>query len=158
MNDRASLDGDYRPSPIPRIRDQVALYESTDGAQGGTLEGTPVVILTSVGARSGLVRKNPVIRIVDGDSYVAVASAAGAATNPSWYGNLLANPRVRVQDGRELSERVAREVQGAEKERYWSIAERFWPRFPEYRERAAGRDIPILLLERPAEAVDQSAS
>ncbi len=77
MNEMSPLDGEYQPSPIPRIRDQVALYEATARAQGGTLEDKPVVILTSVGAKSGTVRKNPIMRIVDGDRYIAVASAAG---------------------------------------------------------------------------------
>jgi len=68
----------YQPSPSTRVREQVALYEATDGREGGTLEDKPVVILTTVGARTGNVRKNPVMRIKDGDTYVAVASAGGA--------------------------------------------------------------------------------
>lgn len=143
----ALLDGEYEPSPIARIRDQVALYEATDGVEGGTLEGRPVVILTSVGAKSGKVRKNPIMRISQDGVYVAVASAAGATANPSWYANLVAHPRVRVQDGAIVSERLAREVRGDEKTRYWAVAESFWPHFPEYRERAGGRDIPIFVLE-----------
>ncbi len=142
------LDGVYEPSPIPRISDQVARYEASDGVEGGTLEDRPVIILTSIGAKSGAVRKNPVMRIVDGDTYVAVASAAGAAANPSWYANLAAHPRVRIQDGAVVSERMAREVSGEEKARWWTVAERFWPHFPEYRERAVGRDIPVFLLEK----------
>lgn len=154
MDDNSLLDGEYQPSPIPRIRDQVARYEATDGAEGGTLEDKPVVILTSVGAKSGTVRKNPIMRIVDRDTYIAVASAAGSTSNPSWYANLVAHPRVRVQDGAGITERIAREVLGEEKAEYWSIAETFWPHFPEYRERAAGREIPILVLERATEAAD----
>jgi deazaflavin-dependent oxidoreductase (nitroreductase family) len=106
-----------------------------------------VVILTSVGAKSGQVRKNPVVRIVDGDRYVAVASHRGAPTNPSWYTNLVAHPRVRLQDGANVMEFQAREVTGDEKRYYWTVAERFWPLFPEYRRRAGGRDIPIMVLE-----------
>jgi deazaflavin-dependent oxidoreductase (nitroreductase family) len=145
------LNGEYEPSPIPRIRDQVALYEATNGAEGGTLEDRPVIILTSVGAKSGKVRKNPIMRLPAGDVYIAVASAAGALANPSWYANLVAHPLVRVQDGAEVSERIAREVEGEEKARYWAIAETMWPHFPEYRERANGRDIPVLVLERPVD-------
>jgi deazaflavin-dependent oxidoreductase (nitroreductase family) len=141
------FDGEYVPSPLERIRKQVADYEASGGTRGGTVEGAPVVILTSVGAKSGKVRKNPVVRIVDGDRYVAVASHRGALTNPSWYANLVAHPRVRLQDGATVSEFHAREVSGDEKQHYWTVAERFWPPFPEYRRLAGGRDIPIMVLE-----------
>jgi len=141
------LDGPYVPSPSERVRTQVAVYEASGGVEGATLEGRPVVILTSVGAKSGKVRKNPVMRIIDGERYVAVASAGGSPTNPSWYANLLAHPKVRVQDGASVEELRAREVTGDEKRHCWVIAERFWPHFPEYRRQAAGRDIPIMVLE-----------
>ena len=143
----SSLDGEYVPSPTESVRTQVADYEASDGLEGGTLEGRPVVIVTSVGAKSGKVRKNPVMRIVDGDRYVAVASAGGSPTNPSWYANLVAHPRVRLQDGASVKEFQAREVSGDEKRHYWTVAERFWPHFPEYRRLAGGRDIPIMVFE-----------
>jgi deazaflavin-dependent oxidoreductase (nitroreductase family) len=141
------LGGVYVPSPLERVRRQVADYEASGGVQGGTFEGGPVVILTSVGAKSGKVRKNPVMRIVDGDRYVAVASAGGSSTNPSWYVNLVAHPRVRLQDGANVREFAAREVTGDEKRYYWAVAERFWPHFPEYRRLAGDRAIPITVLE-----------
>jgi F420H(2)-dependent quinone reductase len=147
LNTESGLDGEYMPSPVPRVRDQVAAYEASGGIDGATLEGRAVVILTSVGAKSGKVRKNPVMRIVDGDRYVAVTSAAGAPENPSWYANLIAHPAVRLHDGATVKDLHAREVSGAEKQRYWAIAEQFWPHFPEYRRLAAGRDIPIIVLE-----------
>jgi deazaflavin-dependent oxidoreductase (nitroreductase family) len=143
----SGLDGAYVPSPTESVRTQVADYEASGGVKGGTLEGRPVVILTSVGAKSGKVRKNPVMRIVDGDRYVAVASAGGSPANPSWYANLVAHPRVRLQDGANVGEFAAREVTGDEKRYYWTVAERFWPHFPEYRRLAGGRDIPIMVLE-----------
>src|ERR1700733_8481389 len=118
------LDGQYVPSPSERVRKQVADYEASGGVEGATLEGRPVVILTSVGAKSGKVRKNPVMRIVDGDRYVAVASFGGAAENPSWYANLVTHPRVRLQDGASVKEFAAREVSGDEKRYYWAVAER----------------------------------
>jgi deazaflavin-dependent oxidoreductase (nitroreductase family) len=98
-NTESGLDGEYVPSPVARVRKQVADYEASGGVKGATLEGRPVVILTSVGAKSGKVRKNPVMRIVDGDRYVAVASSGGAPKNPSWYTNLVTHPTVRLQDG-----------------------------------------------------------
>jgi F420H(2)-dependent quinone reductase len=147
VNTESGLDGEYMPSPVQRVRKQVEDYESSGGVEGATLEGRPVVILTSVGAKSGKVRKNPVMRIVDGDRCVAVASYGGAPKNPSWYTNLVAHPTVRLQDGATVKDFRAREVSGAEKRRYWTIAEQFWPHFPEYRRLAAGRDIPIIVLE-----------
>jgi deazaflavin-dependent oxidoreductase (nitroreductase family) len=143
----SGLDGEYVPSPDERVREQVSSYEATAGSEGGTLEDRPVVILTSVGAKSGIVRKNPVMRIVDGDRYVAVASAAGAPKHPSWYANLVAHPVVRLQDGATVRKYRAREVSGDEKTYLWQVAEQFWPHFPEYRQRAEGRDIPVMVLE-----------
>src|SRR5882762_5633162 len=102
----------YLPSPSARVRDQVALYEATEGREGGTLEGRPVVILTMTGAASGKIRKTPVMRIEQDGTYVAVASAGGAPNHPAWYRNLLANPDVRLQDGARLYRLRAREVFG----------------------------------------------
>src|SRR5246500_5161069 len=99
LNIEGGLDAEYVPSPVERVRKQVEDYEASGGVEGATLEGRPVVILTSVGAKSGKVRKNPVMRIVDGDRYVAVASAGGSPKNPSWDANLITHPVVRLQDG-----------------------------------------------------------
>jgi deazaflavin-dependent oxidoreductase (nitroreductase family) len=147
LNTASRLDGEYVPSPVARVRKQVEDYEASGGVEGATLQGRPVVILTSLGATSGKVRKNPVMRIVDGDRYVAVASNGGAPESPSWYTNLVTHPSVRIQDGATVKDLRAREVSGEEKQRYWAIAEQFWPHFPEYRRLAAGRDIPIMVLE-----------
>ena len=137
----------YQPSPSDRVSEQVALYEATDGREGGTLEDRPVVILTTTGAKTGNIRKNPVMRIKEGDTYVAVASAAGATSHPSWYRNLIAHPEVSLQDGATVHRLRAREAEGEEKARWWTVAESFWPHFPEYRAKAGGRDIPVMLLE-----------
>jgi deazaflavin-dependent oxidoreductase (nitroreductase family) len=139
-------DEQYLPSPSERVRDQVARYEATDGREGGTLEGRPVVILTMTGALTGKIRKTPVMRIERDGVYVAVASAAGAPHHPAWYHNLIANPEVRLQDGAQVHRARAREVFGQEKAEIWRLAESRWPHFPEYRAKA-GREIPILLLE-----------
>jgi deazaflavin-dependent oxidoreductase (nitroreductase family) len=142
-----SVSNTYEPSPSERVREQVALYEATDGREGGTLEGSPVVILTTIGAKTGSIRKNPVIRAKEGEIYVAVASAAGAPSDPSWYRNLKAHPEVSLQDGATVYRVRAREVFGEEKARWWLVAERFWPHYPEYRARAGSREIPVMLLE-----------
>ncbi|BBX86585.1 nitroreductase family deazaflavin-dependent oxidoreductase [Mycolicibacterium aubagnense] len=127
--------------------EQVALYEATDGREGGTLEDRPVVILTTVGVKSGELRKTPVMRIVDGHNYLAVASAGGATSHPAWYRNLVANPDVWLQDGATVRRLRAREAHGAEKTRLWGVAEQFWPHFPQYRASAGDREIPVIVLE-----------
>jgi deazaflavin-dependent oxidoreductase (nitroreductase family) len=141
----------YLPSPRERVSEQVRLYEASDGAEGGTLEDRPVIILTHTGAKTGGIRKIPIMRIPDGDAYIAVASAAGASTHPAWYFNLIAHPHAHVQDHAQHHDVIAREVTGTAKQRLWTIAETSWPHFPEYREKAAGREIPILLLEPVAD-------
>jgi F420H(2)-dependent quinone reductase len=137
----------YEPSASARVREQVSLYEASGGKEGGTLEGKPVVILTTIGAKTGSVRKNPVMRIKEGDVYVAVASNAGAITHPAWYRNVVAHPELTLQDGVTVHHVRAREVHGDEKDRWWKVAERDWPHFPEYRAKAGAREIPVLLLE-----------
>ncbi|MBB5166086.1 nitroreductase family deazaflavin-dependent oxidoreductase [Mycobacterium sp. AZCC_0083] len=137
----------YEPSPSDRVREQVSLYEATDGRDGGTLEGRPVVILTTVGAKTGNIRKNPVMRIKEGDVYVAVASNAGATSHPAWYRNIVAHPELSLQDGATVLRVRAREVHGDEKASWWKVAERDWPHFPEYRAKAGDREIPVMLLE-----------
>jgi len=136
----------YVPSSSERVRDQVALYEATGGREGGTLEGRPVVILTMTGARSGNIRKTPIMRIEHDGTYLAVASAGGAPSHPAWYHNLIAHPDVRLQDGAQVHSLRARQVFGHEKAVAWKLAESRWPYFSDYRAKA-GREIPILLLE-----------
>ncbi|HEV7974437.1 nitroreductase family deazaflavin-dependent oxidoreductase [Amycolatopsis sp.] len=140
------IEGEYQPSPAAAVRDQVASYEATDGREGGTLEGKPVVILTSTGAKTGKLRKTPVMRIERDGIYVVVASAGGAPKHPQWYHNLVAQPLVRLQDHADVHTLRAREVTGDEKTRWWEVAESEWPHYPEYRA-TAGREIPVLVLE-----------
>jgi deazaflavin-dependent oxidoreductase (nitroreductase family) len=137
----------YVPSPADSVADQVARYEASDGVDGGTLEGKPVVVLTATGARSGAIRKTPLMRIPNGDSFIVVASAAGAANHPAWYRNVTVHPDVWVQDGATKRRLRAREVHGEEKNRMWAIAEQHWPHFPEYRAKAGTREIPVVVLE-----------
>ena len=93
------LNGEYEPSPSERIRRQVELYEATNGVEGGTHHGKPVIVLTSQGAKSGKIRKIPLMRIEHNGVYAVVASHAGAPKNPFWYYNLVANPLIELQDG-----------------------------------------------------------
>jgi len=93
------LNGEYEPSRNDRTRQQVELYEATNGVEGGTLHGQPVIVLTCKGAKSGKMRKTPLMRIEHHGTYAVVASNAGAPTHPSWYSNIVANPLVALQDG-----------------------------------------------------------
>jgi deazaflavin-dependent oxidoreductase (nitroreductase family) len=138
---------EYAPSPSERVRDQVARYEATGGRDGGTLEGMPVVILTTTGAKTGKTRKTPLIRIEQDGVYAVVASAGGAPQHPAWYRNVIADPVVQLQDHENVRKVKAREVHGEEKARWWQLAEARWPHFPEYRAKAAGREIPVVVLE-----------
>jgi F420H(2)-dependent quinone reductase len=137
---------EYSPSSSERVRDQVARYEASDGADGGDLGGLPVIILTTRGATSGAIRKTPIMRVVDGDAYIAIASYAGGPRNPAWYGNFVAYPEGEVRDGAQRIRVRAREVHGDEKVRLWAIADEGNPAYVGYRAQA-GRDIPILVLE-----------
>ncbi|TMB69670.1 MAG: nitroreductase family deazaflavin-dependent oxidoreductase [Deltaproteobacteria bacterium] len=140
------LNGEYEPSPSERVRRQVELYEATNGAEGGTQNGKPVIVLTSQGAKSGKIRKIPLMRIEHNGVYAVVASHAGAPKNPFWYYNLVANPLVELQDGSVKHEMRAREVFGQEKAEWWKRADAAYSEFPNYRARA-GREIPVFVIE-----------
>jgi deazaflavin-dependent oxidoreductase (nitroreductase family) len=138
--------GDYVPSPFERERTQVALYESTDGREGGTLDDRPVIIVTHTGAKSGLTRKSPLMRVEHDGGYALIASYGGAPKHPLWYHNVVTHPVVTVQDGAVTRTFRAREVHGEEKERWWGYAYDTYPKFVEYRA-SAPREIPVLVLE-----------
>jgi deazaflavin-dependent oxidoreductase (nitroreductase family) len=143
------LTGEYEPSPQQWVRDQVEQYESSNGEQANTLldTGLPVIILTSRGARSGKVRKTPLMRVEHDGAYAAVASQGGAPTHPVWYHNLLADPNVELQDRSSKWDMTAREVSGTEREEWWKRAVAAYPPYAEYQERT-DRLIPVFVLER----------
>ena len=139
---------DYMPSPRDWVREQVELYESSGGTKGTTLRdtGLPVVIMTMYGAKSGKLRKVPIMRVEHEGRYVAVASQGGAPKHPFWYANLLANPNIELQDGPVRHDMVAREVTGEEKSVWWERAVAAFPPYASYQERT-DRQIPVLVLE-----------
>jgi F420H(2)-dependent quinone reductase len=143
------LIGDYEPSSYPPVSDQVDLYLSTGGAEGNTLEGKPVVILTTVGAKSGKLRRTPLMRVEHEGSYAIVASLGGAPTHPAWYYNVLVHPHVELQDGPTPRDMVAREVEGAEKAIWWERAVKAWPDYDQY-QKNTDRIIPVFVLEPTA--------
>jgi deazaflavin-dependent oxidoreductase (nitroreductase family) len=145
------LDGEYAPSPRRWVRDQVELFESSGGTEGTTLmeTGLPVVIVTNIGAKTGKVRKTPLMRVEHDGRYAAVASMGGAPKNPVWYYNLVANPRVELQDGQKRLEMIAREITGAEKAEWWERAVAAYPPYAEYQQKTT-RQIPVFVLEPSA--------
>ncbi|KQV98875.1 nitroreductase family deazaflavin-dependent oxidoreductase [Streptomyces sp. Root369] len=157
------LNGKYEPSTAQFVRDQVELYESSGGTEGTTLsvlvtreedEGlrdVPVVILTTLGAKSGKIRKSPLIRVEHDGDYAAVASAGGAPKHPVWYRNAMADPRVELQDGPVRRDMLAREVTGDEKAVWWARAVEAFPDYAEY-QKNTDREIPVLVLEPAAQA------
>ena len=140
------LTGEYEPSTQQWVRDQVALYESSGGTDGTTMRGMPVVLLTMLGASSGKLRKVPLMRVEHDGAYAAVASQGGAPTHPAWYRNLLASPRLELQDGTAKGGYVAREVHGAEKAIWLERAVAAFPPYADY-QRKTEREIPVLVLE-----------
>ncbi|MFF4759438.1 nitroreductase family deazaflavin-dependent oxidoreductase [Streptomyces sp. NPDC001292] len=146
-----ALEGEYEPSPTQWVREQVELYESSGGTKGTTLRdtGLPVILLTTVGARSGRIRKTPLMRVEHEGRYAVVASQGGAPKHPFWYFNLKADPRVELQDGVVKQDMTAREVTGTEKERWWERAVAAFPPYAEYQEKTS-REIPVFVLEPAA--------
>ncbi|MBB4912605.1 nitroreductase family deazaflavin-dependent oxidoreductase [Actinophytocola algeriensis] len=139
------LHGEYEPSPSDRARDQVEEYESSGGTRGTTLMGKPVVVLTTKGAKSGKIRKTPLMRVENGGEYAVVASLGGAPKHPVWYYNVKSNPEVELQDGPEKQDMVAREVTGDEKARWWEIAVAAFPDYANYQKKTE-REIPVFVL------------
>ena len=139
------LTGEYEPSPSSWSRDQVETYESSGGTAGNELNGKAVIILTSTGAKSGKLRKTPLMRVEHDGEYAVVASLGGAPTHPVWYYNLTADPHVELQDGPARKDYVAREAQGAEREAWWERAVAAWPDYAEYQKKTT-RVIPVFVL------------
>lgn len=144
-----TLQGEYVPSKADWVREQVAKFEATDGAEANTLRDTgyPIVVITSVGAKSGALRKNPVMRVERDGKYVAIASKGGAPDQPEWYYNFLAHPEVDLQDRHQKPKSYrARLLEGDERAEWWQYAVDTWPTYASYQEKTE-RQIPVFLLE-----------
>lgn len=141
-----ALQGEYVPGTWDWASRQVAAYEASGGTEGNTVQGRPIVVITSQGAKTGALRKNPVMRVERDGRYLAVASAGGQPEHPAWYANLRTHPVVDLQDGPEALPYRARELSGEERDQWWERAVAAFPPYAEYQERT-DRLIPILLLE-----------
>ena len=140
---------EYKPSPSQWVADQVELYESSGGTEGLTLRdtGLPVIIVTHHGRKTGAIRKTPLMRVVDGNNYILVASKGGTPKNPLWYHNLKADPNVEIRDERKVYTMRVREVQdSAERERLWKLAVAAYPPYQEYQDNTE-RLIPLFVAE-----------
>jgi deazaflavin-dependent oxidoreductase (nitroreductase family) len=140
------LQGEYAPSKSAWARDQAERYEASGGAEAGLLKGKPVIVLTTLGAKTGKLRKTALMRVEHDGRYAVVASKGGSATNPRWYFNLKANPLVELQDGPEKRDYRAHEATGQEKAEWWARALKVWPDYAGYQKRTA-RQIPVFVFE-----------
>lgn len=141
------FDAEYEPSPWDPIAAEVERYERSGGAEPSELVGENWIILWTLGAKSGKVRKTPLVRITDGQGrYAVIGSQGGAPTDPQWARNLRANPIARLQDGPEVRDYRVREVTGDERATWWARAVEVWPDYDAYQ---AGTDrvIPVFVLE-----------
>ena len=139
------LTGEYEPSTSDWARENAELYMQSGGTQGTEMKGKPVILLTTVGAKSGKLRKTPLMRVAHDGEYAVVASLGGAPKNPVWYYNIAAHPRVELQDGTVHGDYEAREVFGDEKALWWRRAVEVWPDYAEY-QRNTDREIPVFVL------------
>jgi deazaflavin-dependent oxidoreductase (nitroreductase family) len=143
------LQGEYGPSTSAWARTQAERYEASGGVEAAGLRDTgwPVIVLTTLGAKSGLLRKTALMRVEHDGVYAVVASLGGSPKHPQWYFNLLANPLVELQDGAEKHDYVAREVTGDEKAVWWERSVAAYPPYEAYQKKT-DRQIPVLLLAR----------
>ena len=139
------LSGEYAPSPVGHARAQAELFERSGGSKGNTMRGVPIIVLTTVGARTALLRKTPLMRVEHDGEYAVVASLGGAPQHPVWYHNLVAHPQCELQDGAQREDYLAREVSGEERDLWWRRAVAVWPDYDAY-QRKTDRLIPLFVL------------
>jgi deazaflavin-dependent oxidoreductase (nitroreductase family) len=142
------LQGEYAPSTSAWARKQAEVYEASGGTDADTLRdtGLPIIVLTTLGAKSGKLRKTALMRVEHDGVYAVVASRGGAPQHPQWYFNLVANPLVELQDGPDKRDYRAREVHGDEKALWWERSVAAYPPYADYQKRT-DRQIPVFVLE-----------
>ena len=142
------LEGEYGPSTSEWARTQAEAYEASGGRDAATLGDSdmPIIVLTTVGAKSGLLRKTALMRVEHDGRYAVVASRGGAPEHPQWYWNLLANPQVELQDGQDKRDFLARELGGTERDEWWARSVAAYPPYVDYQQRT-DRIIPVFVLE-----------
>src|SRR3954453_9408345 len=138
------LQGEYEPSPVGWVREQVERYEASGGTEATTLRdsGLPVVVVTNRGAASGKIRKTPLMRVEHDGRYLAVGSQGGAPTDPHWVANVREHPTVELQDRTRKWEMSVRELGGDDRAEWWDRAVEAFPNYAKYQERTE-RLIPV---------------
>jgi F420H(2)-dependent quinone reductase len=139
------LSGEYEQSPWDWVQKDANRIMETGSTEGSEMKGKPIILLTTIGAKTGKVRKTPLMRVEHDGQYAVVASLGGAPKNPVWYYNIKAHPRVELQDGDVTKEYEAREVTGDEKAVWWERAVEAWPDYAEYQTKT-DRQIPVFVL------------
>jgi len=140
------LTGEYEPSTSEWARTQAETYEATGGREANLLQGVPIIVLTSVGAKSGKLRKTALMRVEHEGKYAVVASKGGAPEHPAWYWNLVKNPHVELQDGEVRKDYRARQLEGEERAEWWDRSVAVWPDYANYQTKT-DRQIPVFVLE-----------
>lgn len=138
---------EYIPTPVQWVRDQVEKYEASNGEEGTTLmdTGLACIIVTHTGVKTGALRKTPLMRVKDGDSYVLIGSMGGAPKNPVWVYNLRGNPSVQIRDGSEVTSMQVLEVaDDAERARLWALGVEAYPPYADYQNKTS-RKIPVFI-------------
>jgi deazaflavin-dependent oxidoreductase (nitroreductase family) len=141
------LMGEYAPSTSRWARAQAEAFEASGGAESAEMRGRPIILLTSVGARTGMLRKTALMRVEHEGVYAVVASKGGAPAHPVWYWNLVKNPHVELQDGAEKHDYLAHQADGDEYRTWWKRAVEAWPDYATYQTKTSRR-IPVFVLER----------
>ena len=139
------ITGDYEPSTSDWARENAEKYMESGGTEGTELQGKPVILLTTIGAKTGKVRKTPLMRVEHDGEYAIVASLGGAPKHPIWYHNVKAHPQVELQDGTVTKDYEAREVVGDDKAVWWERAVAAWPDYANYQKKT-DRQIPVFVL------------
>lgn len=141
------LSGIYQPSTSAWAREQAEAFEASGGADAGDMQGKPIVVLTTIGAKSGALRKTALMRVEHDGVFAVVASRGGVPEHPAWYYNIVKNPHVELQDHSGKHDYLAREAEGSERETWWARACEAWPDYAQYQEKTE-RVIPVFILER----------
>ena len=141
------LSGEYAPSTAAWARKQAENIEASGGTENLELRGMPVIVLTSVGAKTGQLRKTALMRVEHEGEYAVVGSLGGAPKHPVWVHNLRKEPHVELQDGPEKHDYLARELSGAERELWWERSVAAYPDYANYQKKTE-RVIPVFVLTR----------
>lgn len=141
-----SLSGEYLPSTSEWARQQAETFEASGGQESAELRGVPIIVLTTVGAKTGGLRKTALMRVEHDGKYAVVASKGGAPEHPAWFYNLVKNPRVALQDGDVKKEYDAHQAEGAERDEWWGYATAVWPDYDDYQKKTERR-IELFVLE-----------